>query len=111
VAFIAVIHVHMCYRYFRVSRLVVLPDYQGVGIGKRLLNFIAELYTSQMRMPFFIVTSNPQIVRGNLENWKVKRVGHAAVGLEDSGMNRDLRDSLSHNRLSISLQHTLKKRL
>jgi GNAT superfamily N-acetyltransferase len=33
-------------RYYRVSRLVVLPDYQGIGVGKRLLNFIAELYTS-----------------------------------------------------------------
>ena len=33
VAFIAVAHVHMLVRYFRVSRLVVLPDYQGVGVG------------------------------------------------------------------------------
>jgi GNAT superfamily N-acetyltransferase len=87
----------------------VLPDYQGVGIGKRLLNFIAELYTSQTRMPLFMVTSNPQVVRGNPENWKVKRVGHATVGLEDSGMNRDLRDSLSHSRLSISLQYVPRK--
>ena len=31
-------------KYYRVSRLVVLPDYQGIGVGKRLLNFIAELY-------------------------------------------------------------------
>jgi len=87
----------------------VLPDYQGISIGKRLLNFIAELYTSQTRMPFFIVTSNPQIVRGTLNDWKIKRVGHATVGLEDSGMNRDLRDSLSHSRLSISLQYIPRK--
>ncbi len=38
VAFIAVIQVRMS-RYYRVSRLVVLPDYQGIGVGKRLLNF------------------------------------------------------------------------
>ncbi len=31
-------------KYYRVSRLVVLPDYQGIGVGKHLLNFTAELY-------------------------------------------------------------------
>ncbi|MGA3288758.1 MAG: GNAT family N-acetyltransferase [Candidatus Bathyarchaeia archaeon] len=64
VAFIAVAHVRMGGHFFRVSRLVVLPDYQGIGIGKRLLNFIAELYTSQISLPFYLVTSNPQLVRG-----------------------------------------------
>jgi hypothetical protein len=44
-----------------------------------------------------------------LQNWKVKRVGHATVGLEGSGMNRDLRDSLSDCRLSISLQYVPRK--
>jgi GNAT superfamily N-acetyltransferase len=48
---------------YRVTRLVVLPDYQGLGAGKRLLNFIAELYTSQTRIPFYTLTSNPQIIR------------------------------------------------
>ena len=65
IAFIAVVHIRMKAKYYRVSRLVVLPDYQGIGVGKRLLNFIAELYTSQTKMPFYILTSNPQIIRGN----------------------------------------------
>jgi GNAT superfamily N-acetyltransferase len=42
-------------RYYRVTRLVVLPDYQGIGVGKRLLNFVAELYSSQTKMPFYIL--------------------------------------------------------
>ena len=63
IAFIAVACVRMKAKYYRVSRLVVLPDYQGIGVGKRLLNFIAELYTSQTRVPFYILTSNPQIIR------------------------------------------------
>src|SRR5664280_3616098 len=46
VAFIAVACVRMKAKYYRVSRLVVLPDYQGIGVGKRLLTFIAELYFS-----------------------------------------------------------------
>jgi GNAT superfamily N-acetyltransferase len=64
IAFIAVAHICRKSNYFRVSRLVVLPDYQGLGIGKRLLNLIAELYTSQTKLPFYILTSNPQLIHG-----------------------------------------------
>ena len=80
IAFIAVAHIRMKAKYYRVSRLVVLPDYQGIGVGKRFLNFIAELYSSQTKMPFYILTSNPQIIRGNLKNWKITRFGHASRG-------------------------------
>lgn len=31
----------------RVSRLVILPDYQGIGIGKLFLNGMAEHYSAQ----------------------------------------------------------------
>jgi GNAT superfamily N-acetyltransferase len=69
-------------KYYRVSRLVVLPDYQGIGIGKSLLSFIAKLYTSQTNLPFRIVTSNPQMIRGNMKNWKVAHFGHSSAGRE-----------------------------
>jgi GNAT superfamily N-acetyltransferase len=90
-------------KYYRVSRLVVLPDYQGIGVGKRFLNFIAELYTSQTKMPFYMLTSNPQIIHGDLNNWKVTRFGHASMGRGDSRINNEIRDSLSRNRLTVSL--------
>ena len=105
IAFVAVVSVRMRAKYYRVSRLVVLPDYQGIGVGKRLLNLIAELYTSQTRMPFFIVTSNPQIIRGNLKNWKIARLGHASRGKGDTKINNGMRNSLSRKRLSVSLQY------
>ena len=92
-------------RYYRVSRLVVLPDYQGIGVGKRLLNFIAELYTSQTKMPFYILTSNPQIIRGNIENWKIARFGHASRGRGDTRINNEIRGSLSRKRITVSLQY------
>ena len=111
IAFIAVAHVHMLVNYFRVSRLVVLPDYQGIGIGKRLLNFVAEFYTSQLpEIPFYLVTSNPQLVRGNLDHWRVKRVGHGSAGRNDSRINREIRNSNSKRRLSVSLQYIPQKR-
>jgi GNAT superfamily N-acetyltransferase len=106
VGFIAVMHIHMKSRYFRVHRLVVLPDYQGIGLGKRLLNFIAELFSSQTKEPFYIVTSNPQIVRGNLERWRVKRVGHVKRSdKQDTRMNNEIKASVSAKRISITLEY------
>ena len=84
----------------------MLPDYQGVGVGKRLLNFVAELYTSQLpEIPFYLVTSNPQLVRSNLECWRVKRVGHGSRGGTDSRINQGISKSNSRRRLSVSLQY------
>ncbi len=106
VAFIAVACVRMKAKYYRVSRLVVLPDYQGIGVGKRLLNFIAELYTSQTKMPFYILTSNPQIIRGNLKNWRITRFGDASKGRVNNRINSEIRDSLSRKRITVSLQYS-----
>jgi GNAT superfamily N-acetyltransferase len=108
VAFIAVACVRMKAKYYRVSRLVVLPDYQGIGVGKRLLNFIAELYTSQTKVPFYILTSNPQIIRGNLRNWRVARFGHVSRGKNNSRINNEIRSSLSRKRITVSLQYAEK---
>jgi len=96
--------------YFRVGRLVVLPDYQGIGIGKRLLNFIAELYTSQIDLPFYIITTNPQIIRASLgPNWIVKRYGHSGkIGINNENfirVGKVLERSSSSGRISVSLQY------
>ena len=105
IAFIAVVHTRMKARYYRVTRLVVMPDYQGIGVGKRLLNFIAELYTSQTKIPFYILTSNPQIIRGNMKNWKITRYGHASRGKENTRINNEIRNSLSRKRITVSMQY------
>ena len=43
---------------FRVSRLVVLPDFQGLGVGFAVLNYVCSLYKS-IGCRMFIKTSNP----------------------------------------------------
>ena len=105
ITFIAVVSIRMRANYYRVSRLVVLPDYQGIGVGKQLLNFIAELYTSQTKMPFYILTSNPQIIHGNLKNWKMARFGHASRGRGNTRINNEIRASLSRKRITVSLKY------
>ena len=105
VAFLAVACTKMKVKYYRVSRLVVLPDYQGIGVGKRFLNFLAKLYSSQTMLPFYILTSNPQIIRGNMKNWKITRFGHASRGRGNTRINNEIRSSLSRNRLTVSMQY------
>ncbi len=87
----------------------MLPDYQGISAGKKLLNFTAKLYTSQTKMPFYILTSNPQIVRGISQNWKISRFGHASKGRNNSKINDELRGSLSRKRITVSLQYNSQK--
>ena len=105
IAFIAIVSIRMKAKYYRVSRLVVLPDYQGIGVGKRLLNFLAELYTFQTKMPFYILTSNPQIIRGDMKNWKISRFGHASKGRNNSRINSEIRSGLSRKRITVSMQY------
>ena len=63
IAFMAVIHQphNVNKKIKRVCRLVVLPDYQGVGIATRFLKIIAEHYTKQ-GYDFSIVTSAKNLI-------------------------------------------------
>ena len=45
---------------FREHRLVVHPDYQGMGIGNKLSEAIADVYV-KMGCRYFVKTSNPRI--------------------------------------------------
>lgn len=58
----------------RVSRLVILPDYQGVGLGTKFLDVIAEHYKEQ-GFDFSIVTSAKNMINAlnNSKKWKMVR--------------------------------------
>lgn len=45
----------------RCSRLVILPDYQGIGLGVKFISIIAGCYTSQ-KFQFSIVTSAKNMI-------------------------------------------------
>lgn len=59
----------------RVSRLVVLPDYQGIGIGFKFLNIIAALYSAK-GFDFSIVTSAKNLIckLAASDQWKMNRL-------------------------------------
>jgi len=60
----------------KVHRLVILPDYQGAGIGIKFLNEIGKIYKSQ-KYRYSIVTSAPSLINAlkKLENWNCSRIG------------------------------------
>jgi GNAT superfamily N-acetyltransferase len=74
---------------WRVHRLVVLPEYQGIGIGIRILNDVAKLYKSEGLL-LRIVTSAPSLLRAlNRDNsgWYCISFGRQKTG---TGMARAL---------------------
>ena len=76
IAFMAVLHQphNVNKKIKRVCRLVVLPDYQGVGIATRFLKIIAEHYTKQ-GYDFSIVTSAKNLIYAlnNSNDWLLQR--------------------------------------
>ena len=51
----------------RVSRLVILPDYQGIGLGTKFLNAIAKYYVKQ-NYDFSIITSAKNLINALKKN-------------------------------------------
>lgn len=46
-----------------IHRLVIHPDYQGIGLGKKLLNFVADMYHKQ-GFTVAIITSAKNLIFG-----------------------------------------------
>lgn len=67
----------------RVHRLVVLPDYQGIGVGTTFITTIARMYAEQ-GMEFNLTTTTPALV-GALRknpNWLLSRYGREKSGFK-----------------------------
>src|SRR4030042_1872265 len=56
----------------RVHRIVILPDFQGCGIGSAFLNGLGKIY-GQKKLRLTITSSHPGIVRGleRNRNWRL----------------------------------------
>lgn len=76
VAFIGVIHFpHPKNKKIKkVTRLVVLPDYQGIGLGVAFLNAVAEIYNGY---DFRITTSAKNLIYAlnKNKNWRLEDYG------------------------------------
>lgn len=84
----------------RVHRLVILPDYQGIGIGGLLLNRIGE-HVKKEEDRFVIMTSAPSLIYilKNNNDWRCIRYGRVS-----EAKNGVLEGTTSKNRITASFE-------
>ena len=89
--------------YKKVTRLVVMPDYQGIGIGNRMLKYIAEYYINK-NYRFGIVTSTPALIEHfkNNSKWELKNYGRNNTQTKGSTVGNM---KVSKNRLTTSWEY------
>lgn len=99
VGFCAVLHQpHGVYKKLkRCTRLVVLPDYQGIGLGSKLLQKVAEFYKKD-GYDFSIVTSAKNLIKAlNVKNqWRLIRHGISKCNSAKSKIDKN-RSSVRSN--------------
>ena len=76
----------------RVSRLVILPDYQGIGLGVKFLNEIAKIY-SKKGFDFSIKTSAKNLIFA-LKNRKEWILNDYGIGKDTEKIMQCLRNKL-----------------
>ena len=105
VGFISVIHFPhpIVKNMVKIHRLVVKPDYQGLGIGSRLLDLIANRYIIEKKR-VSITTSSPSLIRSlaKHKDWSCVRKGRVAKNSKSSAM----KNSSSSNRITVSFEYT-----
>lgn len=86
----------------KVHRLVVLPDFQGIGIGTKFLTKVSHFLTIQ-GYKIGITTSQPGLVQALPKHgWKLNRKGRMSSITGNSGIKR-LKTSSSRKRLTATL--------
>lgn len=92
----------------RVHRLVVLPDYQGIGIGTKFIKEIAKIITSE-GFEFNLTTTTPALVGALCRDpdWVLARYGREKSGMRGYERYRNcdlkhLQNAVSCNRITYS---------
>ena len=90
----------------RGTRTVVLPDFQGLGIGGKVTDFIASIYKNA-GYRYFTKTVNPRLgeYRNNSTNWKTTSKNGRIIRPSKSKLNKNqkLRASYCHEYVGDSL--------
>jgi GNAT superfamily N-acetyltransferase len=87
---------------WRVHRLVVLPDYQGLGIATKLLEYVCDLYAYQERV-IYLRTSHVKLIGYMKHSKKWQGSGTLEKSHADTGALSGRR--IHENRLSTSFKY------
>lgn len=91
---------------WRGHRTVVLPDYQGVGIGNRLSEAMGDLMLSEGKS-FISTTSHPSMINHRLKSpkWEMTRKPSRGTKVKTSHRVKNLANSNAINRLTCSFRY------
>lgn len=86
----------------RVHRLVILPEFQSIGIGMQFLTRVSRLYTEQ-GWDVTIKSSNPSLIHGLLKHkeWLLINKGHS---LSTNPNIHSMNPTLSNQRYTYSFK-------
>jgi len=89
----------------KVHRLVILPDYQGAGIGIRLLNEIGKYY-KQQKYRYTIVTSSPSLINAlkKSNQWICNNFGRLIVKNKSAMKSLKKEGGNSNKRITASFE-------
>lgn len=87
----------------RIHRIVVKPDYQGIGLGSKFLAEVAKKYKSE-KYRVSLVTSSPAFIHGlsKSDNWVMTRKPSRVQKTAKSGV---LADTTSDARLTATFEY------
>lgn len=92
----------------RVHRLVVLPDYQGIGIGTKFIKAVAKM-VAERGYEVNLTTTTPALVNAMLKDndWILTRYGREKCSLKEferysKAKNKHLSKTQSNHRVTYS---------
>jgi GNAT superfamily N-acetyltransferase len=106
VAFVAVIPAFGFRDARREHRCVVLPDYQGAGIGNRVSEFVAGIHTSQ-GIRYYSSTSHPAFIhhRARSALWRMARKPGRMTAQNDRSGGPQLKRTSARGRITASFEY------
>lgn len=91
---------------WRISRLVVLPDFQGIGLAQKFMNVIAGSY-KELDKSLYITTSHPALIYSlnRSENWSMRRKPTNASKVGKTSTAKAFANTNSNSRLTASFKY------
>lgn len=90
-----------------IHRLVIHPDYQGIGLGKKLLNFVSQIY-KEKGFDVTLITSAKNLIYGLNRNshWKCIRYNRVVYPVTPSDtVTNKLKAHSSEDRITASFRY------